>query len=118
MAEETNENTVKAKPRKPRIRIGRYWSTVIRFYHATPRPGTSGCWSKPLTADLRCPRDASRRDPSLRTRQEGAAGGQVDGEEEGAGQEGGHGQEGISGQEGGGPGLGLQEGGGHEEGAA
>jgi hypothetical protein len=32
---------VNAKPRTAKIRIGRYWSTVARFYHATPFAGTS-----------------------------------------------------------------------------
>jgi hypothetical protein len=48
MADDTSENTVKAKPRNARIRIGRYWSTAIRFYHVTPGQGTSACWSDPL----------------------------------------------------------------------
>jgi hypothetical protein len=40
MEDDTREKTVKARPRNPRRRIGRYWSMVVRFYHATLRSGT------------------------------------------------------------------------------
>src|ERR1700761_790246 len=41
MAEDTSEKTVNPRASTPRMRIGRYWTTEFRFYHATPRPGTS-----------------------------------------------------------------------------
>ena len=45
-------------------------------------------WSEAPAADLRCPRDGSRRDPRVRRPEEGGADGENTGQEAGGGQEG------------------------------
>ena len=61
---------------------------MFRFYHATPRPGTSAPLVRGPGGDLRCLRDGFRRDPRARRPQEGGADGESPGEEAGREQEG------------------------------
>ena len=66
-----------------------------RFYHATPSAGTSAALVRGPGPDLRCHRDACRRDPAARLSEEGPADRQdscQEGEEAGRGVEGGAGQ--------------------------